>query len=235
MVAAFHVWCPLSQWSGVPADWPCPSASPEAHDGTGRGGVSLGLSALVTVVVVLFAVAVAVAVHDARRRHVHPGDAFWAALAALAAWAAVMVASSNDPETDMPFLWPLAIVLGAAAVCATPWRKGTRRFLVASAIAAPLVSEIILLVVNATEGLEEESLATMIPVALIASVTLYSVPAIVVWRLLANSPRSSVDRAPPGWYQVPGVPAQQRYWDGTQWTDAVAPLEPAEPEIGADH
>lgn len=206
--------------------------------GSAERGASMRLIALVTlvtVVVVLFAVAVAVAVHDAHRRHVRPGEAFWAALAVLAAWAAVMVASSNDPETDMPFLWPLAIVLGVAAVCATPWRKGTRWFLMASAIAAPLVGVIILLVVNATEGLEEESLATMIPVAIIASVTLYSAPAIVVWGLLAKPPRPSVDRAPPGWYQIPGVPAQQRYWDGTKWTDAVAPLVPAEPEIGADH
>ena len=195
----------------------------------------MGLSTLVAVVVLLFAIAVAVAVHDARRRHVRHGVAFWAALAVLAAWAAVMVASSNDPETDMPFLWPLAILLGAAAVCAAPWRKATRRFLVASAVAAPLVGEIILLAVNATEGLEEESLATMVPVAFIASVTLYSVPAIVVWGLLANPPRPSVDQAQPGWYQVPGAPAQQRYWDGTQWTDAVAPPEPAEPEVGADH
>lgn len=80
--------------------------------------------------------------------------------------------------------------------------------------AAPLVGVVMLLVVNATEGLEEESLATMIPVAIIASVTLYSAPAIVVWGLLASPPRPSVDRAPPGWYQIPGVPAQQRYWDG---------------------
>lgn len=197
----------------------------------------MGMSTLVAVVVavVLFAVAVAVAVHDARRRHVRPGVAFCAALTVLAAWAAVMLDSSNDPEIDMPFLWPLAILLGAVAVCATPWRKATRWFLVASAIAAPLVGEITLLVRNANEGLEDESLATMVPVAFIASVTLYSVPAVVVWALLVNPPRPSVDgQAPPGWYQVPGVPAQRRYWNGTQWTDAVAPLEPAEPEVGAD-
>jgi Protein of unknown function (DUF2510) len=195
----------------------------------------MALSTLVAVVIVLFAIAVALAVRDVRRRHVRHGGAFWAALAALAAWAGVMVASSNDPETDMPFLWPLAILLGAVAVCATPWRKATRRFLVASAVAAPFVGEIILLVVNATEGLEEESLATMIPVAFIGSVTLYSVPAIVVWGLLANPPRRSADQAPPGWYQVPGAPGEQRYWDGTQWTDAVAPPDPAEPEVGAHH
>ncbi len=162
----------------------------------------MGLIALVVAVVVLFAVAVSVAVHDARRRHVPHGVAFWTALAGLAAWAAVMVISSNDPETDMPFLWPVAILLGVTAVCAAPWRKATRRFLVASAVAAPLVGEVILLVVNATEGLEEESLATMVPVAFIASVTLYSVPAIVVWGLLATPPRPSVDQAPPGGEQL---------------------------------
>lgn len=194
----------------------------------------MGSSALVAVVVGLFAVAVAVAVRDARRRHVRPGVGFWAALVALAAWAAVMVDSSNNPDVDMPFLWPLALLLGAVAVCATPWRTATRRFLVASAVAAPLVGEMILLLVNATEGLEEESLATMVPVAFIASVTLYSVPAVVVWALLSNPPRPSADRAPPGWYEVPGDPGLQRYWDGTQWTDAIAPLEPAEPEVGAD-
>ena len=175
---------------------PLPSSSPAAQDGIGRERCFDGVDRSGgTVVVALFAVAVAVAVHDAHHRHVRPGEAFWAALAVLAAWAVVMVASSNDSETDMPFLWPLAIVLGVAAVCATPWRKATRWFLVASAIAAPLVGVIILLVVNATEGLEEESLATMIPVAIIASVTLYSVPAIVVWGLLAKPPRPSVDRA----------------------------------------
>jgi hypothetical protein len=89
--------------------------------------------------------------------------------------------------------------------------------------------------VNATQGLEEASLASMVPVAFIASVSLHSAPAIVVWGLLANPLRPSGDQAPPGWYQVPGVPAQRRHWDGTQGTDAVAPREPAEPEVGADH
>jgi hypothetical protein len=149
----------------------------------------MGLGILVVAVVVLFAVAVAVAVLDARRRNVRYGVMFWLALVVLAAWAAVMAIMSNDPETDMPFLWPLPILLGVAAVCAAPWREATRRFLLASAVAAPLVGEVILLVANATEGLEEESLATMVPVAFIASVTFYSVPAIVVWALLSEPPR----------------------------------------------
>ena len=28
---------------------------------------------------------------------------------------------------------------------------------------------------------------------------------------------------PPGWYPDPSNPAQQRYWDGTAWSDATAP------------
>lgn len=30
-----------------------------------------------------------------------------------------------------------------------------------------------------------------------------------------------------GWYPDPGVPGQQRYWDGGAWTDHVAPLQAA--------
>ena len=28
--------------------------------------------------------------------------------------------------------------------------------------------------------------------------------------------------AAPGWYPDPEQPGQQRYWDGTQWTDQTA-------------
>lgn len=34
--------------------------------------------------------------------------------------------------------------------------------------------------------------------------------------------------APAGWYPDSENPAQQRYWDGTVWTQAVAPISPAE-------
>lgn len=33
----------------------------------------------------------------------------------------------------------------------------------------------------------------------------------------------------PGWYPDPTVTGQQRYWDGTQWTENVAPLPPSAP------
>src|SRR4051812_3363545 len=39
-----------------------------------------------------------------------------------------------------------------------------------------------------------------------------------------NSPRS-------GWYPNPENPAEQRYWDGSAWTDHVAPLHAAEPTV----
>ena len=29
---------------------------------------------------------------------------------------------------------------------------------------------------------------------------------------------------PPGWYPDPQAPGYQRYWDGAQWTEHVAPL-----------
>lgn len=31
----------------------------------------------------------------------------------------------------------------------------------------------------------------------------------------------------PGWYQDPGDPSSNRYWDGAQWTDGRAPREGA--------
>lgn len=34
--------------------------------------------------------------------------------------------------------------------------------------------------------------------------------------------------APPGWYPHPNLP-EQRYWDGHDWTDFVAPLAVAQP------
>lgn len=33
----------------------------------------------------------------------------------------------------------------------------------------------------------------------------------------------------PGWYADPSTPGQQRYWDGTQWTENTAPLPQAAP------
>jgi uncharacterized RDD family membrane protein YckC len=40
---------------------------------------------------------------------------------------------------------------------------------------------------------------------------------------------------PPGWYPDPSNPAQQRYWDGTTWSDATAPgaAAAAAPGFGA--
>lgn len=34
----------------------------------------------------------------------------------------------------------------------------------------------------------------------------------------------------PGWYPDSVTPGQQRYWDGTQWTEHVAPLPPTAPQ-----
>lgn len=45
-----------------------------------------------------------------------------------------------------------------------------------------------------------------------------------------NPTSSSTPEA--GWYPDPGQPATQRYWDGTDWTDQRAPLEP--PGAGLD-
>jgi hypothetical protein len=36
---------------------------------------------------------------------------------------------------------------------------------------------------------------------------------------------------PPGWYPDSQVPGQQRYWDGTQWTDHTAPAAPTAPTV----
>jgi uncharacterized RDD family membrane protein YckC len=43
-----------------------------------------------------------------------------------------------------------------------------------------------------------------------------------------------VTQIPPGWHpdpagQQPGQPAQLRWWDGTQWTDHLAPAQPQQP------
>ena len=176
-----------------------------AHDGRdGTQGVrSVRSGSLMAIVVVLFAAAVVVALAEARRRHLRHGIAFWCALGVLAAWATILVIASNDTKTDLPFLWPLPILLGLTAVGAARWRTATRRFLVASAVVAPLVGVVILLVVNATEGLEQESLASMLPVAFIVSLTLYSAPAMAVWALLAEPPRLS---APPAAARPPPCP-----------------------------
>jgi hypothetical protein len=34
---------------------------------------------------------------------------------------------------------------------------------------------------------------------------------------------------PPGWYPSPDDATQQRYWDGQQWTSAIAPTGPSQP------
>lgn len=38
-------------------------------------------------------------------------------------------------------------------------------------------------------------------------------------------------RAPAGWYPNPFVRGQQRYWDGTRWTEHNAPLDPPPPPV----
>lgn len=35
-----------------------------------------------------------------------------------------------------------------------------------------------------------------------------------------------MESPPPGWYPDPQAADQQRYWDGTQWTDQFAPKAP---------
>ena len=35
------------------------------------------------------------------------------------------------------------------------------------------------------------------------------------------------EQTPPGWYPDTQAPGQQRYWDGSKWTENVAPLAPA--------
>jgi uncharacterized Tic20 family protein len=39
---------------------------------------------------------------------------------------------------------------------------------------------------------------------------------------MASTPPPSTPNAPPGWYPDPAGSAQQRYWDGHRWTDALA-------------
>jgi uncharacterized RDD family membrane protein YckC len=38
---------------------------------------------------------------------------------------------------------------------------------------------------------------------------------------------------PAGWYPDPEQPGQQRYWDGTSWTENRAPIVPADAPVGA--
>jgi uncharacterized Tic20 family protein len=40
---------------------------------------------------------------------------------------------------------------------------------------------------------------------------------------------SSTPQSPPGWYADPSGSGQQRYWDGQQWSDALAPAGPTTP------
>jgi hypothetical protein len=37
---------------------------------------------------------------------------------------------------------------------------------------------------------------------------------------------ATVEGTPAGWFQDPNVPNQQRYWDGSTWTDQTKPTEP---------
>lgn len=46
---------------------------------------------------------------------------------------------------------------------------------------------------------------------------------------MSDAPKS----AGPGWYPHPSMAGTQRYWDGSKWTDHVAPL-PVAPEPPAD-
>jgi hypothetical protein len=37
--------------------------------------------------------------------------------------------------------------------------------------------------------------------------------------------------SPPGWYQDPAMGGSQRYWDGTRWTEHVAPPAASAPPV----
>ena len=66
----------------------------------------------------------------------------------------------------------------------------------------------------------------IIPVAIIGT---------VVYAIFASNRRRSppgttlAHTAAPGWYVDPGNPHQVRWFDGTLWTDAVAPTGPVPP------
>ena len=48
------------------------------------------------------------------------------------------------------------------------------------------------------------------------------------WRVTDTPPATS--SIPAGWYPNPQNPTQQRWWDGTQWTDHVSAPAPASPQ-----
>lgn len=45
---------------------------------------------------------------------------------------------------------------------------------------------------------------------------------------------TSSSSAAPGWYPDPHMQGTQRYWDGHQWTDAVAPAAPVRDDDGIE-
>jgi hypothetical protein len=55
----------------------------------------------------------------------------------------------------------------------------------------------------------------ILPVAITAWVAFFVFP--------SGSQRPARAWAPPGWYADPTDPDQHRYWDGTTWTEVVAP------------
>lgn len=42
---------------------------------------------------------------------------------------------------------------------------------------------------------------------------------------MVNDPTPELPKTPPGWYPHPSMAATQRYWDGQQWTDHIAPMQ----------
>lgn len=157
------------------------------------------------------------------------------ALALLAAQALFWWYYAGLPEGGPEITWLVGLVASLLTVTTVLSTRWGLRLLMASALVVPLAfvaytAGLYLFGEGVSDGAGgREPFTGMAFVSLMASIGMYSVPALMTWALLREGAKplpTGAGQPPSGWYPDPGDPGAVRFWDGATWTEQTAARPP---------